>query len=102
MMPEPPPLKQPDKNCKHENFKAFVVCNRLAKSDSPNAVPYTFTAELRVQCEKCGGDFMFDGLPWAISLTRPCSNVTQTEATLPMRPYDGTLRAGTCQVEMPK
>lgn len=99
---ERPPLKQPDPSCKHENFSARVDCNRLAKSDSPNATPHLFTAELSVKCEKCGGDFMFDGLPWMISLRQPCVNVTQTTAELPIRPWDGTLRSGTCVVEIPK
>lgn len=100
--PEPPPLKIPDPNCKHEQFSGTLDCNRITRSDSPNAVPYLFNACVRIQCAKCGGDFMFTGLPWGILLTEPCLNVAGTEATLPMKPYDGTLSTGTCKVEMPK
>lgn len=97
-----PPLKRPDPKCKHENFSASVGCHRITKSDSLNAVPYLFTAELTVKCEQCGGDFMFDGLPWMISTTKACVNVSRTQASIPMKPYDGTLCVGTCPVEMPQ
>lgn len=101
--PEPPPLKKPDPLCRHEEFAATVGCNRITKPDaSPNARPYLFTAQIRVQCAQCGGDFMFDGLPWAISLTKPCLNVAGTQATLPMKPWDGKLSSGTCRVEIPE
>lgn len=101
--PEPPPLKRPDPLCQHMEFSADVQCIRIKAQGAPlNAKPYTFIAELRVSCVQCGGDFMFSELPWGINIDKPGVNVSKTKASLPMKPWDGELSTGACQVEMPK
>ena len=85
---QPPPLKQPSADCKHEEFAGGIAVNRLNHNGSPNAKPHAFLAEVRVQCAQCGGDFMFTGLPFGVSLTEPGRNITGTAATLPMKPWE--------------
>lgn len=102
MNTEPPLLKKPDPKCPHSTFSAQVNCHRFAPSGSPNGFAHGFVAEIHVKCDQCGGDFMFEGLPWAISTERPCLNVSRTQATIPMKPWDGMLATGTCRVDFPK
>lgn len=78
-----------------------MVVHRLTKKEHPNSPVRDFVAEVKIRCIECGGDFMFTGLDVAISTKRPCMNITRTEASIPITPWDGGMVSGTIPVEMP-
>ena len=71
--------------CKHLDFAASVVCNRLTKSDKePEIIAYA--AEIRINCANCGLPFEFIGVEAGLMPDRPMSSVDAQELRVPIRP----------------
>lgn len=65
--------------CKHRNFKAFVIFNRLVDSGR-------FMDDVRIECADCHLPFQFLGLPIGLDLSGAAMSVDGQEAHLAIAP----------------
>ena len=70
--------------CEHMNFKASVNVGRLSHDDGGPVTGYT--ADVRVNCAKCGMAFRFIGLPAGNHFAEPRVSMDGTELRAPIEP----------------
>lgn len=75
----------PDKPCPHEDFTAFVEVGRLTASEG-DPVPSAYSAEIRVECARCGEPFRWIGVQAGMSGGRPMCTPDETVLRAPLRP----------------
>jgi hypothetical protein len=61
--------------CKHKNFAANVVVNRIEDNGR-------FNADIKINCADCGESFRFLGLPCGLDPNGACVSADGTEARL--------------------
>jgi hypothetical protein len=66
-------------NCKHENFRADVMVNRLEDSGA-------FVADIKIKCTDCEEPFTFPPLPMGLDCSEARINMDGTELRLPLKP----------------
>lgn len=67
------------KECKHLDFNAKVIVNRLEDKG-------LFNADVEIWCKDCGLPFKFVGLPMGLNLFGATVDVGKTEARLAIKP----------------
>lgn len=65
--------------CKHEDFQANVIVNRLQDTSS-------FSADIRINCRKCGLPFEFLGLKPGLDTQGACVSIDGQEARIAIVP----------------
>ena len=78
-MPEKPMTAKPKLDCQHESFRATVNVVRLLDSGR-------FSADVRVNCDRCGEPFCFAGLPVGLDLDGAAVSVDHQEARIAIYP----------------
>ena len=71
-----------DRDCTHEDFNAHVEVNRITQVEG--GPPVVYTAEIKVECRKCGQEMEFVGLPHGMSFYRPTMSMNCDKVCLPM------------------
>ena len=71
-------------NCKHEGFACNVEINRLEDTGR-------FMADLKIECDQCGVEMVFLGLPRGIDMNGAATNTFGTEARLAIHPRGETV-----------
>lgn len=83
--------------CDHPGFVFKCEVSHLADTGSR-------VLGLSGSCSSCGFPVAFLGLPWMISTTTPCRDLTATTASLPIQVgerLDILEQGGECRVELP-
>lgn len=65
--------------CKHENFAASVIVNRLEDSGA-------FVCDIRVKCSDCKTEFEFPDPPFGLSSHEVCVSMDGKELRVPCKP----------------
>ncbi len=65
--------------CKHPDFAARVVVNRLEDTGR-------FMADVTVNCSACGEPFRFVGVPFGVSMAQPMVSIDGFELRIPIAP----------------
>ena len=73
-----------DRSCEHEEFAAFVDVARLSDDDGGPINGYS--ANIRIDCARCGERFRFVGVPAGLSFSKPTCSVDEGELHVPIRP----------------
>lgn len=68
-------------DCEHPIFEAKVEVNRVEDVGK-------FSADVTINCAKCGSPFVFLGMKFGVSLSIPLVSLDGTEARLPIAPAD--------------
>lgn len=79
------------KNCPHAKFSANVKVNRLTNE---HGAVTDFFADVKVECSDCKMPFSFLGMQQGLNGNKPTTDISTTEARLPIVPADNTLRMG--------
>ncbi len=71
-------------SCKHEGFACSVAVNRLEDSGR-------FTADVTIECDQCGVQMVFLGLPRGVDIDGAATDLFGTEARLAIHPRGETV-----------
>ena len=70
--------------CKHEEFDAAVVVNRLEDSGR-------FMADVKIKCVQCGVPMVFLGLPRGFDMNSAATDLHGTELRAAIHPFGETV-----------
>jgi hypothetical protein len=69
-------------------FESSVAVNRITKVSHPNAIPYVYSADIRIRCKECKKEFEFVGLPMGSSFESPTISADGKELRAPIKPSE--------------
>jgi len=85
--------------CEHPDFRANVAVARLAEREGGSVV--RFSADVKIECAKCGEPFRFIGVGAGVSFQGPCVSIDGLELRAPIQPQGHPQLATKATFEMP-